>query len=68
MLEPAVAEKMEEAAEVARLELAELLVRFPEAVMEVGAWVMKHKGGAGWKRLARQLGTVAGVEVSEVAE
>jgi len=46
---------MDEAAEAARLELAELIVQYPEAAEAFGKWGATHYPDAGYKRLMKQI-------------
>lgn len=52
-------EQMDASAKVAQGELAELITKYPEVVGAIGAWMKKHYLKAGYKRLGRQLITVA---------
>lgn len=52
-------DKMDAAAEEARIELVKLIAQYPEAITAVGKWANTYYPTAGYKRLAKLL-TVLG--------
>jgi len=51
----AIMDKMDAAADLARGDLAKLIVQYPEAIGAIGKWAAEYKNSAGYKRLAKML-------------
>lgn len=55
----ALMDKMDAAADLARVELAKLVAQYPEAAEALGKWAAEYKNSAGYKRLAKMIVALA---------